>query len=211
MVEATWLGAEGGGVGVEVVNVLKNHNPALWGLFCDARQEVGARSPGVQRAAVLTDGFCSAGPGGDTVQLFHGTGTSTIEAICQRGFAPGSEEFLRFAENSSVADERVVDNQYGGIYGGLPALLVCRVALGRPFTHGEAELPSPDEMASGHQGFHLVTHQRVSCGSRLREFALLDGRCAYPEFVVVYRKLEVRMRPEAEVPPAGASPVLVHV
>jgi hypothetical protein len=195
MVEATWLGAEGGGASVEVVQVMKNSNPVLWRLFCDARQEIGARSRDVQRASVLTDGFCSGGPGGDTVQLFHGTGTSTIEAICQRGFAPGSAgmgahrgEDLRFAESSSIADERAVDDQYG-IYQGLLALLVCRVALGRSLTHGEAELPSPDLMASRHQGFHTVIHQRVSTESRLREFILLDGRCAYPEFVVLYRKL----------------------
>jgi hypothetical protein len=97
-------------------------------------------------------------------------------------------EDLRFAENSSIGDERAVDDQYG-IYQGLLALLVCRVALGVSVTHGEAKLPSPDLMASRRQGLHTVIHQRVSAGSRSREFILLDGRCAYPEFVVLYRKL----------------------
>ncbi|CAK0841232.1 unnamed protein product [Prorocentrum cordatum] len=195
MVEATWLGAESGGAGVEVVQVMKNSNPALWRLFCDARQEVGARSRGVPREAVLTDGFCTGGCCGDTASLFHGTGTSRIEAICQRGFTPGSAgtgahrgDGFGFAENSSIADERAVDDQYG-IYQGLLALLVCRVALGRSFTPGEAELSSPDTMASRHQGFHTVIRQRGSAGSCPREFTLLDGRCAYPEFVVLYRKL----------------------
>lgn len=182
------MGAEGGGASVEVVDVKKNINPALWRLFRDAQQEVGAHSSDVQRAAVLTDEFCSGGGGGDTVQLFYGTGTSTVEAICQRGFAPGSAG-IRFAENSSIADERVVDDQEGTIYGGLLKLLVCRVALGRSLTHDEAELPSPDLIASCHQGFHSVIHQRVSPGSRFREFTLLAGCCAYPEFVVLYRKI----------------------
>lgn len=134
--------------------------------------------------------------------LLHGTNPSAARAICDNAFTvskagsnagmlygPG----LYFAEASSKADEYAGDDK-DGIYAGLYGMLVCRVTCGNiKYTcdvHPPVQQLLDSVRCSGTH--HSVLGDRERCRGTYREFVVYDSAQAYPEYVVIYRRVQQR-------------------
>jgi len=95
---------------------------------------------------------------------------------------------LRFAESGAAADEQAGDDA-DGLYKGLYAMLLCRVALGNPLVVSDAQ---PDlehintELETETHASVVGEHGATARGSR--DFVLRNPAQAYPSYVVVYRR-----------------------
>jgi len=101
-------------------------------------------------------------------------------------YGPG----IYFAEASSKADEYAQDDKEG-IFAGLYGMLICRVTCGN--------INYTDEVAPPVQGLvdsilktqthHCILGDREKCRGTYREFIVFDQKQAYPEYVVIYRRV----------------------
>ena len=128
--------------------------------------------------------------------LFHGS--PFIKAIIWKGFDERHAYIggmfgagIYFAEHSSKSNQYVY-----GVRGGTGCslhrdrscytchrqLLVCRVALGKPFIQLSAV-----KMAHAPPGHHSVIGKPSTGGLSYPEYVVYRGEQAYPEFVVTYQ------------------------
>eukprot|EP00446_Apocalathium_sp_SHHI-4_P010767 CAMPEP_0177161582 /NCGR_PEP_ID=MMETSP0367-20130122/5439_1 /TAXON_ID=447022 ORGANISM="Scrippsiella hangoei-like, Strain SHHI-4" /NCGR_SAMPLE_ID=MMETSP0367 /ASSEMBLY_ACC=CAM_ASM_000362 /LENGTH=350 /DNA_ID=CAMNT_0018607317 /DNA_START=1 /DNA_END=1053 /DNA_ORIENTATION=- len=136
--------------------------------------------------------------------LFHGTRPTAARAICDNDFlinmagtnagtlyGPG----IYLAEASSKSDEYSGEDTTG-IFQGLYAMLVCRVTCGN--------INYTDEVAPDVQGLvdsilkvgshHAVLGDREKCRGTYKEFIVFNEKQAYPEYVILYRRVPVDSR-----------------
>eukprot|EP00811_Abedinium_folium_P023071 NODE_3257_length_2065_cov_4.490712.p1 GENE.NODE_3257_length_2065_cov_4.490712~~NODE_3257_length_2065_cov_4.490712.p1 ORF type:complete len:636 (+),score=113.98 NODE_3257_length_2065_cov_4.490712:90-1910(+) len=219
VIEATWKGTTTRDRGfksvpkLEVVQVLRNESPRLWRIYqrCLARLARELRlTPEEQvhfKTSTLVRDLDAAGlppclnPTVNEGFLLHGTKPSAADHICKEDFrvslagsstgtlyGPG----IYLAESSSKSDEYAEDDP-DGLYQGLFAMLVCRVACGRCFYTDET---TPDvnrlTQACTAKGarFHSVLGDREKTRGTYREFVIFSNAQVYPEYVVIYRRLD---------------------
>eukprot|EP00428_Durinskia_dybowskii_P022488 CAMPEP_0170205746 /NCGR_PEP_ID=MMETSP0116_2-20130129/2418_1 /TAXON_ID=400756 /ORGANISM="Durinskia baltica, Strain CSIRO CS-38" /LENGTH=444 /DNA_ID=CAMNT_0010456139 /DNA_START=64 /DNA_END=1398 /DNA_ORIENTATION=- len=199
----------------EVVHVQRNENPKIWEDYQRVRdnlREIAARSP-----FVLYD--VKTGSANQTTRearnfidraqlckdineyyLFHGTKPSAAKAICDNDFlemkagsnagtlyGPG----LYFAESSSKSDEYAADDK-DGIFSGLYGMLVCRVACGNMNYTDEVAPPVQSLVNSvlKSKTHHSILGDREKCRGTYREFIVFDSAQTYPEYVVIYKRVD---------------------
>jgi hypothetical protein len=199
----------------EVVQVLRNQNPQLWvGYWLKReviRKEMGSEPHVPGNAVVVLDpktqsfqptlierSTSSLDAGCNEVFLFHGTRPSAADRICEKAFkielagsnrgmlyGPG----LYFAESSSKSDEYAQADS-DGLYQGLYATLLCRVVMGNWLYNDEVR-PDEQELANNclRGQYHSVVGDREKCRGTFREYVVYDNDQAYPEFIVIYRRI----------------------
>lgn len=198
----------------EVVQVLRNQNPKLWIGYALKREVIRAEvkgnanhiverpktAPFHERAVELNEPFSTEPLYTDCneMYLFHGTKPSAADSIAENAFklsfsgtnrgtlfGPG----IYFAESSSKSDEYAKDDD-DGIYQGLYASLLCRVVMGT-YIYNEEHRPNTDALTHNClQGdYHSVLGDREKIRGTFREFVVFDHEQAYPEFIVIYRRV----------------------
>lgn len=129
------------------------------------------------------------------VYLFHGTSASGAMSIRDGGFRlslSGSNagtmfgRGVYFAEASSKADE-YAETDASGIYTGVYAMLLCRVACGEPFRITKSNIPAIESALESGE-YDCVLGDREAAVGTYREFVVFDEAQIYPEYVVLYRR-----------------------
>eukprot|EP00928_Gymnodinium_smaydae_P033462 TRINITY_DN23969_c0_g2_i1.p1 TRINITY_DN23969_c0_g2~~TRINITY_DN23969_c0_g2_i1.p1 ORF type:complete len:570 (-),score=73.74 TRINITY_DN23969_c0_g2_i1:196-1788(-) len=130
------------------------------------------------------------------VYLWHGTGIRVALAIAQEDFKinlAGSNAGTMYgrgaylAESCTKADEYAVD-EADGCYEGVFAFLLCRVCMGKFYYTTEREESAGDRVASGE--FDSVVGDRAKAVHTFREFVVYDNDQLYPEYVVLYSRVD---------------------
>ena len=190
-----------------VVSALRSEHPGLWDQYAQKRNEVARSMKGRGTVAVVdpkTMQACSAlkercqhprlGNPGNEAYLLHGSNPTSAISILANSFkvdfagaavgtmfGPG----IYLAESSSKSDEYARDENTGGAYDGLFAVLLCRVVLGSSYV---VEDPGnyADKCSSGE--FDSVVGDREKAVGTFREFVVFDAAAVYPEYVAFYRR-----------------------
>lgn len=192
----------------EVVNILRNQNPVMWRKYVKKRNRLrAAHDPSYgynvihpkttkyiekMRAAGVTEPLYEAE---NEMILFHGTTPSAAEAICNNHYklsnAPGLfGQGIYFAEASSKSDEYVVEDD-NPIYSGLYATILSRVYMGR--VRYDANLyPDGNTLEyNAKRGYYNGTvGDREKVRGTYREFVIYHKYQAYPEYIVIYRRVD---------------------
>jgi len=130
------------------------------------------------------------------VYLWHGTNVRTALSIAQDDFKvdlAGSNVGTMYgrgaylAESSTKADEYASDEP-GGYYDGVFAILLCRTVMGKFFLTTERDESAGDKVATGE--FDSTLGDRVKSVGTFREFVVYDGDQLYPEYVVLYTRVD---------------------
>lgn len=135
------------------------------------------------------------------VYLWHGSSPSGVLGIKHTGFrralagtAHGTMlgSGIYFAECSSKSDEYATADTTG-VHAGCCALLLCRVCLGEPYVTEQPEpLALRAAMSSGK--YDSVLCDREKAVGTYREFVVYEDSQAYPEYIVIYK----RVRPASD-------------
>lgn len=203
---------KGGGVPhrLEVVNVLHNENRALWESYVHARAKIleqcvasNAKSLEVKTSFAGCQAFGNLDKKANEFLLFHGTKPSSADKICSGDFrmdlaGSGAGSLygtgVYFAERSSKGDEYAGDDEEG-VYQGLYAMLLCRVTCGNMLYCDDVR-PSAallaEQCTSDGALYHSVLGDREKARGTYREFIIYDKDQAYPEYVIIYRRVEAR-------------------
>ncbi|XP_073238303.1 poly [ADP-ribose] polymerase tankyrase-2-like [Porites lutea] len=175
-------GGQSGGVfnSYIIVRIQRVINKRLWDKYVYRRREVAEANHNHSNERML----------------FHGS--AFINAILQKGFDERHAYIggmfgagIYFAEDSSKSNQYVY-----GIGGGSGCalhkdkscylcerqLLLCRVALGKPFYQFSAV-----KMAHAPPGHHSVTGRPSSEGLSFAEYVVYRGEQAYPEYLITYK------------------------
>jgi hypothetical protein len=195
---------------LKVVMVQQNCNHDLWKKYHKAckdilcsmgdhpRMSCKTRDAMVEDAVPLIDMFGPLDTDANEFLLFHGSKPSAVEEICKNNFnvqlagsnagtlyGPG----LYLAENSSKSDEYAADDD-SGIYKGLYAMLLCRVACGR-ILYTDALSPDKDSLTKQctlKKRYDTVLGDREKTKGTYREFVVFNSSQVYPECVILYRR-----------------------
>jgi len=125
--------------------------------------------------------------------LAHGTNPSSAMSILKAGFRldnAGKSTGTMFgygvylAECVSKSDEYAQDDA-GGSFPGLRAMLLCRCLVGNPYVVHEAGEHVSEAMAAG---CDCVLGDRESKVGTYREFVFFDEAQVMPEYAVIYRR-----------------------
>jgi len=215
----------------EIVSVLRNQNPTLWWYYSRKREGIrnfvqrfsqkypipqyeAKTAPFLEKLHSSTgmDPLCTDE---NEMILFHGTTPVTAEAICDSRFKVnlgGNGLFGQgayFAESSSKSDEYVSTDD-DNIFQGLYATLLCRVMMGR-VKYTDAEKPKQDkdllkavigDGSTFYPRYNSTLGDREKVRGTYREFVVYDDNQAYPEYIVLYRR--VAAKDESKAPSAGA-------
>ncbi|CAE8708449.1 unnamed protein product [Polarella glacialis] len=128
--------------------------------------------------------------------LWHGTTVRRGLAIAQDDFSlrfagsgAGSMygEGLYFAESCTKADE-YSQAEPGGHYEGTHALLLCRACLGKFFYVTDRDPGAKQRVESGE--FDSTVGDRAASAKTYREVVLYDPDQVYPEYVILYDRLD---------------------
>jgi predicted RNA-binding Zn-ribbon protein involved in translation (DUF1610 family) len=133
--------------------------------------------------------------------LFHGTKPAACESICKSDFMvnlAGSNagtlygNGIYFGESSSKSDEYAKQEEEG-IYSGLCAMLLCRVTCGRMWYTDKVN-PNHDDierycMNPETKSHNCVVGDREQARGTYREFVVFDNDLAYPEYIVIYKRV----------------------
>jgi len=112
-------------------------------------------------------------------------------------FGPG----IYLAEASSKADEYARDENTGGAYDGLFAILLCRAVVGRSFVTEKPGDYKDKCLESSKGNFDSVVGDREKAVGTYREFIFFDEGSVYPEYVAFYK----RVYADGVTPPRQAS------
>jgi len=202
----------------EVVQVLRNQNPKTWATYAKKRDQIRTEMKAwaydpIWKHKVFKPKTCnmkfqrkfSTGDkrgeplygGENEMLLFHGTKPDAADAICEDHFRLGSPDALfgagcYFAECSSKSDEYVKDEDES-IYQGLFATLLCRVIMGRVLYDANRFPDKHSLVAQVQRGdYHSVIGDREKVRGTYREFIVYDNLQAYPEYVVIYRRVAAK-------------------
>ena len=128
--------------------------------------------------------------------LFHGTSPDGAKGAFETGFriglagAAAGTAFGRgsyFAECSSKSDEYAKEGT-GIMGGGKFALLLCRVVCGN--MRYVTEKDSRAHRKTNAPEHHSLLGDREAAVDTYREFIVYDGAQAYPEFAIIYERLQ---------------------
>jgi len=203
----------------EVVTVQRNENPTMWAEYYRMREQLKAKVASMggttlyeAKTASTVLGAADAREAQDLLRradlckeanefyLFHGTKPSAAKCICESDFlikkagsnagtlyGPG----LYFAESSSKSDEYAVDDQ-DSLFAGLFGILICRVTCGVINYTDQVSPPVQDLVDSvlSRQTHHCILGDREKCRGTYREFIVFDNKQAYPEYVVIYKRVD---------------------
>lgn len=199
----------------EVVMVQRNENPAIWQDYYRQREQLKEQLQyaGVERYEAKTATLTTDVPEAKALvergqlcrevnefYLFHGTKPSAAKAICDDDFlvkmagsnagtlyGPG----LYFAEASSKSDEYASDDT-DGIFSGLYGMIVCRVTCGN-INYSDQVAPPVQSLVDSvmrEKTHHAILGDREKCRGTYREFIIFDKNQVYPEYVVVYKRVD---------------------
>eukprot|EP00397_Hematodinium_sp_SG-2012_P033360 GEMP01035633.1.p1 GENE.GEMP01035633.1~~GEMP01035633.1.p1 ORF type:complete len:456 (+),score=84.90 GEMP01035633.1:171-1538(+) len=192
----------------EVVQVLKNQNPKIWNQYARKREiirEEMSTHTSQDHLVPKTENFLKGCKETEPLRhdcnemfLFHGTKPSAADSIAENDFKmsfSGSNrgtllgQGIYFAESSSKSDEYAQDDQ-DGLYQGLYATLLCRIVMGN-YNYNEEHQPNADELSNSCSlgKYHSVLGDREKIRGTFREFVVFDSDQAYPEFIVIYRRI----------------------
>mmetsp|Transcript_90917 Transcript_90917/g.190103 ORF Transcript_90917/g.190103 Transcript_90917/m.190103 type:complete len:497 (-) Transcript_90917:185-1675(-) len=209
-------GKDGKVMKFEVVMVHRNENPAIWEPYYRTRHRIAELvkkdsanfTPYPMKTTTAVKGYSEADDFLQRAELMedvnefylcHGTKPSAAKAICDNDFlvkmaganagtlyGPG----IYFAEASSKSDEYAQEDT-DGIFAGLYALLVCRVCAGKMNYSDEVRPPVQSLVDSIVKDgtHHSVLGDREKCRGTYREIIVFDKDQAYPEYVVIYRRV----------------------
>lgn len=201
--------------GYQVRRAIRVESSSMWRRYLRRRQEIEAkRPPPAERDAETFPGldppaqtnsfthshrdmFEPLASDQNEVYIWHGTHVRKALAITQdrfkidmagttRGgtmYGPGAY----FAESSTKADEYAMDEP-GGYYEGVYALLLCRAYLGRFYYTTERNEKAHENIESGE--FDSTLGDRLKSADTFREFVIYDADQLYPEYVVLYSRIE---------------------
>lgn len=189
-----------------VVQCLRSEHPELWDRFARRRQELAESCTArdvlgefVEPRTMQCEGcmrrcvHAKLGNPSNQAYLLHGTNPTSAVAILERAFAmdlAGNSVGTMFGpgiyltESSTKADEYAGDD-VGGEYDGLYAMLVCRVALGRPLV---VEDPGDYSGQVVYGDYDHVMGDREKAVGTFREFVLFHEASIYPEYAIFYRR-----------------------
>lgn len=190
----------------EVLSVVHNQNLRRWSRYSKCRARM---FPATDVVTSLTSSSLPSDLSSDLGELdksinefllFHGTSPTAARSICDTEFSTshaGSSlnkygDGILFAESSSKADEYAQDDAEG-VYQTLYAMLVCRVTCGRMLCSSEMK---PDAqrlktMCTGKEAtYRSVLGDRGVASGSSREFVVFDTDQAYPEYIIIYRRLD---------------------
>lgn len=190
-----------------VVSALRSEHPGLWDKFAEKRNKVATdikKRSTVEIVEPKTMKACSAfqercthprlGNPTNEAYLFHGSNPTSAISILSTSFkvdfagaavgtmfGPG----VYLAESSAKSDEYARDENTGGAYDGLFAVLLCRVVVGSSYV---VEKPGDytEKCTSGE--FDSVVGDREKAVGTFREFIVFDEASIYPEYVAFYRR-----------------------
>lgn len=195
---------------LQVVQVIRNENAKLYSRYflmkkkiaelCKAKSDFQQYTCKTGEVPALQNLLATAelDPDVNEFYLFHGTSPDAANAICENDFlikkagsstgtlyGPG----MYFAEASSKSDEYAKCDE--GLYQGLYAILMCRVTCGH-IKYSDEKDPDVqdlvDSVAVKHT-HHSILGDREKCRGTYREFIVFDKDQAYPEYVVIYRRV----------------------
>jgi len=196
---------------IRVVQVQHNHHPRLWRNYVLTRERLrklmrdeDMQCPYTRKVQEedthLFDCLGDVDLSVNECMLFHGTQPSACASICENDFKlslAGSSagtlygKGIYFGENSSKRDEYAQEEE-DGIYSGLCAMLLCRVTCGRMYYTDESS-PDRDRISAACSGpnrtHDSVLGDRAKARGTYREFVIFDQDQAYPEYLVIYRRV----------------------
>lgn len=205
-----------------VVSALRSEHPGLWDKFAQRRSEVlkrvKARNEEQQKdlkvpktldASPELCANCSHPTIGNPTNehfLFHGSNPTSAQSILNTSFkvdfagASAGTMFgpgIYLAEASSKADEYAKDENTGGAYDGLFAVLICRAVVGRSYV---TQKPGDFKEQCLEGNFDSVLGDREAAVGTYREFIFFHEGSVYPEYVVFYK----RQYADGVAPPVSA-------
>ncbi|CAE8702895.1 unnamed protein product, partial [Polarella glacialis] len=193
--------------GYEVKSVIRNENSGMFERYAQRLGEI-KRSRGFAKALAPSlftqeptrEGFADVLAPLDSslneAYLWHGTTVRRGLAIAQDDFSlhfagsgAGSMygEGLYFAESCTKADE-YSQAEPGGHYEGTHALLLCRACLGKFFYVTDRDPGAKQKVESGE--FDSTIGDRAAAAKTYREVVLYDPDQVYPEYVILYDRLD---------------------
>jgi len=206
----------------QVVSALRSEHPALWEKFAGRRRDVMEAVKAGGKQDFVEPKTKAASPGlwerlnhptlgnrSNEQYLFHGSNPTSAMSILGTSFSidlAGASAGTMFgpgiylAEASSKADEYAKDENSGGAYDGLFAVLICRAIVGRSFVTlkpGDFK----DNCLTGN--FDSVLGDREKAVGTYREFIFFHEGAVYPEYVAFYKRVYA---PGQEPKPASSAP-----
>eukprot|EP00929_Paragymnodinium_shiwhaense_P008332 TRINITY_DN112281_c0_g1_i1.p1 TRINITY_DN112281_c0_g1~~TRINITY_DN112281_c0_g1_i1.p1 ORF type:complete len:428 (+),score=50.67 TRINITY_DN112281_c0_g1_i1:183-1466(+) len=199
--------------GVKVINVQRIEDRSMWAAYLEHKESIRRKrgycmavnelDGDLERGTVQTEAFASSLAGGvgqlerdlNEHYLFHGTSPQAADVIAEDGFLlslAGSKTGTMFgngcyfAECSSKADEYAHTGK--GVFARFQAILVCRVCCGEMKRLLQAE-PKVDKILKTGKYDSVLGDREASRGT-YREFVVYSQRQIYPEYVVIYKRVE---------------------
>lgn len=196
--------------GYKVRRVVRVEDSGMWGRYENKRDQIrrqrarkGQMPLDQLDPPVLTDEVAdrhsqSFDPLDNTlneVYLWHGTNVRTALAIAQDDFRvdlAGSNVGTMYgrgcylAESITKADEYAFDEP-GGYYGGVFAVLLCRVVLGRFYYTQDRDEEAGSQVRRG--DYDSTVGDRAKKLGTFREFVVYNSDEVYPEYIVLYSRI----------------------
>ena len=208
-------GTPGLPTGYQIKRVIRVEDSSMFTRYIDRREQIknsrsSCEAPDPQiftRAAMeassgLTDILCDVDDSINEVYLWHGTQVRTGLKIVQDDFSlnfAGSGagtmygKGLYFTESCTKADEYALDEP-GGHYDGVRGLLLCRVCLGSFHYTLDREPSAVDKYTQGE--CDSTIGDRAKAVNTYREMVVYDRDQVYPEYLVLYERLQRGETPE---------------
>lgn len=190
--------------GLRVRRIVRIEDSDMWERYMNKKNEIATRRAGdmgpgldVKTSPLLADAsdFQEFDPAANEMYLFHGTFVRAALSIASAGFnmnLAGSNVGTMygnggyFCECCSKADEYARDEP-GGYYEGVFAMLLCRIAFGKPFITEDRDPEARQLTLAGVSDSTLG--DRESAANTYREFVIYDIDQVYPEYVILYERL----------------------
>ncbi|CAE7824453.1 Tnks [Symbiodinium sp. CCMP2456] len=208
-------GTPGLPTGYQIKRVIRVEDSSMFTRYIDRREQIKnsrssceAPDPKIfTRAAMeassgLTDILCDVDDSINEVYLWHGTQVRTGLKIAQDDFSlnyAGSGagtmygKGLYFTESCTKADEYALDEP-GGHYDSARGLLLCRVCLGSFHYTLDREPSAIDKYRNGE--CDSTIGDRAKAVNTYREMVVYDRDQVYPEYLVLYERLQRGETPE---------------
>jgi len=208
-------GVPGLPTGYQIKRVIRVEDSSMFTRYIDRREQIKnsrssceAPEPTIfTRAAMeasrgLTDILCDVDDSINEVYLWHGTQVRTGLKIAQDDFSlnyAGSGagtmygKGLYFTESCTKADEYAMDEP-GGHYDSVRGLLLCRVCLGNFHYTLDREPSAIDKYRNGE--CDSTIGDRAKAVNTYREMVVYDRDQVYPEYLVLYERLQRGETPE---------------
>jgi len=185
-----------------LVNCHRVENSKLWAKYERRRNALKSKWPkGCSSVAAMgaisttqpLGSMCSQLDGDiNEFYLWHGTSPAGATGVSAEGFRMEMSGSSRgsmfgpgayFAECSSKADE--YSHGGDGVYAGMYALLLCRVACGEMLHLTQPDKAEIDRQLSNGAVDAVLGDRAASVGT-YREFVVFNSACVYPEYVLLY-------------------------